>query len=156
MSRLRMYVVPDDLEFLHKKAEPVKKVDGALRKKMDEMIDFMRQNNGVGLAAPQIGDSRRFCVVEFDKVVYRIINPVITQVSDETDICDEGCLSLPKKNVNVERPVAITFEFTDERGHVYEAEAEGYLARILQHEFDHLDGVLMTDHPDQPKKSPAR
>jgi peptide deformylase len=140
-----MYAIPDDVEFLRRKAEQVKKVDGALRKKLDEMVLFMRKMKGVGLAAPQIGDSRRFFVAEFEKEVHKIINPVVIAVSEECDVSDEGCLSVPGKTVDVRRPVEITIEFTDERGKMYEADIGGYLARIFLHEIDHLDGVLMID-----------
>jgi peptide deformylase len=140
-----MYTVADDDLFLRRKAEPVKKVDSALRRKLDEMIAFMRKSKGVGLAAPQIGDSRRFFVAEFDGQVFKIINPRVVASGSEVDVCDEGCLSVPGKYVDVSRPTEITLEFTDEKGRMYEADVGGYLARIFQHEIDHLDGVLMID-----------
>jgi len=156
MSRIRIYTIPEDVAFLRKKAEPVKKTDAALRKKLDEMVLFMRKMNGVGLAAPQVGDSRRFFVAEFDKEVFKIINPRIISMSDECDVCDEGCLSVPKTTVDVKRSVDITVEFMDERGHMYEADIGGYLARIFLHEMDHLDGVLMIDRGDIVDRSVAR
>ena len=156
MSLMRMYTVAEDEAFLRQKALPVTKVDAALRRKLDEMIGFMRKSKGVGLAAPQIGDSRRFFVAEFDGEVFKIVNPKLVSAGTETEVCDEGCLSVPGTYVDVPRPTEITIEFTDERGKVYEADLGGYLARIFLHEMDHLDGVLMVDRGDIIKDRPKR
>lgn len=133
--------------------EPVDDISPDLRTIMDEMVDMMREQNGVGLAAPQVGILKRFLVMmdPDTDTVYRMINPRITSHSDDTCTIEEGCLSvlgpdnLPVYSM-VRRPAAVTVEWTDENGKRCAAEMSGLPARIVQHETDHLDGVLFIDH----------
>ena len=138
---------------LREKCAPVEKITPDILAKMDEMVAMMRDQNGVGLAAPQVGDLRRFLLMmdPDTETVYRMINPRITEFSDEVKLMEEGCLSvlgpdgLPVFS-KVSRPARVTVEWTDENGTALAAEMSGYPARIVQHETDHLDGVLFIDH----------
>ncbi len=120
---------------------------------MDNMIQVMESQRGVGLAAPQVGDTRRFLVM-FDpdtKKYYRMVNPVITSRSDKTCKMEEGCLSVVDKTdtpifADVVRPEAVVVEWTDDAGKKHTEKMTGYLGRIVQHEIDHLDGVLFIDY----------
>jgi len=105
----------------------------------------MRAVDGVGLAAPQIGVSQRIFVAELDDAVYALINPRVSRASRETEVADEGCLSLPGYVGPVERRVRVTVQGQDRRGKSVTIAAEGMLARCFQHEIDHLDGILYTD-----------
>lgn len=147
---MRIMKYPED-KVLRQVAKSVEKIDDDLRKLLDEMVPLMRKSDGVGLAAPQIGDSRRFFLIEYDDELVKVINPVITAKSKETECLEEGCLSLPNLSVKVCRPVEISVEFYDENGDLYEADLEGFLARVFLHEFDHLDGKLLVDHVDYSK-----
>lgn len=138
---------------LREKCEPVDDISPDLRTIMDEMVDMMREQNGVGLAAPQVGILKRFLVMmdPDTDTVYRMINPRITSHSDDTCVMEEGCLSvlgpddLPVYSM-VRRPAAVTVTWTDEKGTSCTAQMSGLPARIVQHETDHLDGVLFIDH----------
>lgn len=141
---------PED-KILREKCIPVKEIDDELLDLIEEMIPKMREADGVGLAAPQIGDNRRFFVAEFEEELLVVINPVITKRSDETDREEEGCLSLPKLHVEVDRAREITVEYYDENGDQYEIDLEGFPARVFQHEMDHLDGKLLVDYVDYSK-----
>ena len=102
--------------------------------------------NGVGLAGPQIGESLRLCLCLINGKMTPLINPDITWRSEETDTVEEGCLSLPGIWRNVTRPIAIKLEYQDESGQLQERRLEGMDARIVQHEVDHLDGILIVDY----------
>lgn len=132
---------------LRKKAEPVKEFTPQLKEYVNEMISFMREMNGVGLAAPQIGDSRRIFVCEAEEgnpMVF--INPEILGTSVEENVYEEGCLSVPGIYTKVTRPESITIQAWNERGRPFTIEAGGFLATVVQHEFDHLNGVIFIDH----------
>ena len=130
---------------LRRKARPVGRIDKATQRLIDDMIETMRAAEGIGLAAPQIGVSERLFVAELDDKVYVFINPQIVSLSQETEIAEEGCLSLPGYQGAVERPVRASVRGKNRRGRGQTIEAEGLLARCFQHEIDHLDGVLFTD-----------
>lgn len=138
---------------LHQKCEPVSEITPELLATLDEMVSMMDTQNGVGLAAPQVGILSRFLVMmdPDTKTVYRMINPQITSVSNEKCTMEEGCLSvLGADNLpvfsNVTRPASVTVEWTNESGERIGAQMSGLPARIVQHETDHLDGTLFIDH----------
>ncbi len=133
---------------LRKKAEAVAAIDDEVRRLIKDMFDTMYQEDGVGLAAPQVGVSHRVIVVdprEQDARPLGLINPVIVASDDETDRGEEGCLSIPGLKDIVERPASVVLEALDVEGQPVRIEADGLLARVLQHEVDHLDGVLFID-----------
>ena len=138
---------------LREHCDPVNDITPEVLKTMDEMVKMMRDQNGVGLAAPQVGVTKRFLVMmEPDSgKVFKMINPRITRRSDETVIMEEGCLSVLGPDdlpvyANVTRPAVVAVEWTGENGKKYAAEMSGIMARIVQHETDHLDGVLFIDY----------
>ena len=110
-----------------------------------KMVDLMRKADGIGLAAPQVSVSLRLCVTEIDGVVQYFMNPVISSASREKILFEEGCLSLPGEFFPIERSQSITLRYTDERGKERKQKMHGLLAICLQHELDHLDGVLIAD-----------
>jgi len=134
---------------LRQRAEPVPGVDDAVRRLIDDLFETMYAAKGVGLAANQVGIAQRVAVVDTggetpDPLV--LVNPTIVQRGEETETAEEGCLSIPEIFGDVERPVAIVVEATDRTGTPFRLEASGYRARAIQHEIDHLDGVLFLDH----------
>lgn len=133
---------------LRQKAEPLPAVDDETRRLIRDMFDTMYQEDGVGLAAPQVGVSQRVIVVdprEADVKPLGIVNPVIVEAADDVDRGEEGCLSIPGLKDIVERAASIVVEGLDPDGNPLRLEADGLLARVLQHEVDHLDGVLFVD-----------
>ena len=133
------------------KCEPVGKVDKTIAKLMDDMLDTMYLAPGVGLAAPQVGVTKRILVVDVSskdgpREPIRMANPEIVWHSEELAVYEEGCLSLPDQYADVERPVKIRFRYLDETGLLQEREAEGLLATCIQHELDHLEGIIFVDH----------
>ena len=138
---------------LREKCTPVSNITLELLATMDEMVQMMTEQNGVGLAAPQVGITERFLVMmdPDTNVVYRMINPNILSRSDETCVMEEGCLSvlgadgLPVYS-NVRRPASVDVEWLNETGEKMRAQMSGTAARIVQHETDHLDGVLFIDY----------
>ncbi len=158
MAVLKVYVAPHPV--LKKKAEPVKGgVTPALRKLMDDMLDTMYATDGIGLAAPQVGESKRILVLDIDqprgediKLEDRrtkpqcFMNPEIVWSSEDLRVYNEGCLSVPGQYADVVRPDKIRVKYIDYDGKDQEMEADGLLATCLQHEMDHLDGILFIDH----------
>lgn len=139
---------------------PVEKVDAELRRLVDDMIETMYDADGIGLAAIQIGAPKRIIVMDLDQkdgkknpLVY--INPKILWASDERATFEEGCLSVPDIWEEVERPAKIKAEHLDRDGKRVELDAEGLFATCLQHEMDHLEGVLFIDHLSRLKRSMA-
>ena len=138
---------------LREKCSPVSDITPELLKTMDEMVAIMQSQSGVGLAAPQVGFTQRFLVMMDPDTneIYKMINPKITSRSDETIVMEEGCLSvlgadgLPVYS-NVRRPASVDVEWTNEHGEKLNAKMSGVPARIVQHETDHLDGVLFIDY----------
>ena len=138
---------------LREKCFPVEDITADILQNMDEMVGMMRAQNGVGLAAPQVGVTKRFLVMMNPETeeVFKMINPVITSHSDDVAVMEEGCLSvLGSDNLpvyaNVSRPAVVTVEWTGADGKKYAAEMSGIMARIVQHETDHLDGILFIDY----------
>jgi len=134
---------------LRQRAEPVPGVDDAVRRLIDDLFETMYAAKGVGLAANQVGIAQRVAVVDTggetpDPLV--LVNPTIVVRGEETETAEEGCLSIPEIFGDVERPVSIVVEATDRAGTALRLEASGYRARAIQHEVDHLDGVLFLDH----------
>jgi len=129
---------------------PVDTIDDDLHKLIDEMIDTMIEEEGIGLAAPQVGRNIRLIMVDGsafgdDSVAKVYINPVIKAFSKTKMMYEEGCLSIPDIRADVERPEAIQFCYTNIDGEEVEEEIEGLHARVVQHEIDHLEGVLFVD-----------
>jgi len=121
---------------------------------LPEMIKMMHEENGVGLAAPQINRSLRLAVAEVDKKIYYFINPKITSYSQEKIVFEEGCLSLPGQFFPIIRSEEITLQYQNEKGLPKKLRAEGFLAIVIQHEVDHLDGILIINrYKKQQKKS---
>lgn len=140
-------VVLDPNPVLRAIAEPVTKFDQELFTLLDDMADTMYDYNGIGLAAPQVGISQRVIVVDYGDEhggLIEMINPVIVEKSGSV-VDVEGCLSIPGLRGNVERFEKLTLRFQQRDGDTYEMPAEGYFARVFQHEIDHLDGILYTD-----------
>ncbi len=141
---------------LRQRAEPVAAVDDAVRELVDDLFETMYAARGVGLAANQVGVARRVAVVDVGKEVPEpliLINPEIKAVSDDTEITEEGCLSIPEIFGDVERPLRVVVRALDKDGTPFELESTGYQARAIQHEIDHLDGVLFLDHLSAVKRS---
>ena len=130
----------------------VEAFDDELHDLVEDMLETMYFAEGIGLAAPQIGVSRRVCVLDLhdednpDDGHWVLVNPVIVESSDEEDKASEGCLSIPEMEEVVTRPARVTVRGFDAEGKAIEVEADGLLARALQHEIDHLNGVLFLDH----------
>ncbi len=140
---------------LKSRAAPVKDFDESLEHLAEEMMRVMREAEGVGLAANQIGRLKRIFVAAHEEEQYAIVNPVIEERSETTEKDIEGCLSIPETRVEVERPTAVTISGQDPSGEAVRVEAEGLLARIFQHEIDHLDGVLILDRTDRESRKNA-
>ncbi len=138
---------------LREKCAPVVDITPELLNTMNEMVKMMESQNGVGLAAPQVGITQRFLVMmnPENSEIYRMINPKILSKSEETCLMEEGCLSVLGADglpvyAHVRRPSSVMVEWTDENGDKKTAQMAGTIARIVQHETDHLDGVLFVDY----------
>lgn len=146
MSILRIRVYPDQV--LRRKSEPVAAIDNEVISLLEDMIETMAYSNGIGLAAPQVGVSKRVIILKNPDFNYgellEIINPQIVAASGEIT-AEEGCLSIPELYTNVKRAEKITIKGLDRRGEAFCFEAGPILSRILQHEIDHLDGLLFWD-----------
>jgi len=142
---------------LRTKARAVERFDDALRDEVRRMAVLMEDALGIGLAAPQVGISHRVLVyrVEPESPVTALVNPQIEWSSRDEEISEEGCLSLPFIHVDVERPVAVLVRARDERGEELVVEASGLEARVIQHEIDHLDGVLILDRTSREQRKAA-
>lgn len=137
-------------EILRKKAELVPEINDEIRELVNDMFDTMIENNGVGLAGPQVGKSLRLFVIIADDDVRRVfINPQIIKTSTQVGEYDEGCLSIPQVYETITRPLEVTVQAYNEEGKLFTLEADGLLARIIQHEYDHLDGILYIDRGDK-------
>jgi peptide deformylase len=140
---------------LKTRAEPVQSFDESLLRLTKDMIATMRDNEGVGLAATQVGRLKRVFVAAIEDDEYVVVNPVLTGISETTETATEGCLSIPGIQVDVERPTAVTISGQDVSGKPLQIEASDLLARVLQHEVDHLDGVLILDRTDRESRKAA-
>jgi peptide deformylase len=142
---------------LRTKARPVERFDRALRDEVERMRVLMNDALGIGLAAPQVGISHRVLVyrVESDSPIVALVNPEVEWSSRDEEIAEEGCLSLPMVHVDVERPIGVLVRAMDERGEDLVIEATGLEARVIQHEIDHLDGVLILDRTSREQRKAA-
>ena len=134
---------------LTKKCRPVVKFDDRLAQLIDDMKETMRNANGVGLAAPQVGVLRRLVVVDVGDEIVELVNPELVSESEEQQTGVEGCLSLPGEYGVVTRPMYVTVRAQDRNGDWYEYEGEGLTARCFQHELDHLDGHMYTEFAEK-------
>jgi len=158
MANMEIVIVPSDT--LRRKAIKIKKIDKSINKLINNMTETLRGLNGVGLAAPQVGESIKLIIVESrgnkrkngEEVpiipLTILINPEIIKTSKEKSCEDEGCFSVPGIWGSVERPTKITLKALDRKGNQIKIRADGLFARALQHEIDHLNGVLFTDKAD--------
>ena len=155
MSLKPLVLLPDPI--LKTISKPVEKVDSRLLKFADDMLETMYDAPGIGLAAVQVGEPLRMLVIDLskedqEKAPQVFINPEILSASDDRSIYEEGCLSIPDYYAEVERPAAVRVKFVGRDGKSHEIEAEGLLATCLQHEIDHLNGVLFIDHISKLKR----
>ena len=154
MKKMKILIEPDPL--LRKKCEPLEKVDDDLRKLMNEMLATMYDAPGIGLAAIQVGVLKRVVVIDLSKDEKKnplfLINPEIVHKSKNTSIYEEGCLSLPGQFAEIERPAECVLQYIDYNGKKKELKAKGLLATCIQHEVDHLDGILFIDYLSKLKK----
>ena len=155
MATRPILILPD--ERLRAVADPIEKIDDSVKQLAKDMLDTMYEAPGIGLAAPQIGELKRIVVMDLakedeapDPIV--MINPEILKYSDETVTTEEGCLSIPELYYDVERPAEITVRYTDLDGTIIERDATDRLAICVQHELDHLDGVLYIDYLSRLKR----
>lgn len=156
MALLPIIIAPDPR--LKVKCDPVEDVDDGVRKLMDDMLITMYDAPGLGLAAPQVGVQKRVLVVDVSKDEklrdpYCLINPEILWASDELFEYEEGCLSLPDHYAEISRSERVRISYLDRDGKASEIEIEGVLATCIQHEIDHLDGILFVDHLSKLKRS---
>lgn len=142
MSKLKILVAGDPI--LRQRSEEVKRIDKKLHRLLKDMADTMYAADGVGLAAPQIGQLKRMVVIDVGEGLMELINPVITK-KEGSVVGGEGCLSVPDYEGEVERAEYVECEFTDRSGKRMLVQAHGLLAIAIQHELDHLDGVLFID-----------
>jgi peptide deformylase len=142
---------------LRTKARPIDRIDDTLRAEIERMGEIMNDALGVGLAATQLGVLHRLLVyrVQPDAPVNALINPEIDWSGSEEEIAEEGCLSLPAVLVDVERPIHVRVRGLDEHGEPVVVEASGLEARVIQHEIDHLDGVLILDRTTRDQRKEA-
>jgi peptide deformylase len=150
-----LIILPDPL--LRQQSQPIEQVDAEITRLADDMLDTMYDAPGIGLAAIQIGVPRRMLVIDIsredeDRNPVVFINPEILKVSDDVSAYEEGCLSIPDYYAEVERPASLTVGYIDRDGKKQTVEADGLLATCLQHEMDHLNGVLFIDHISRLKR----
>ncbi|TMJ34678.1 MAG: peptide deformylase [Alphaproteobacteria bacterium] len=155
MALREILVLPD--KRLRKLSEPVKKIDPGIRKLIDDMFETMYDAPGIGLAAIQIGTAKRVVTLDLAKKEEPknpqvFINPDIVWSSDEQAMYEEGCLSIPETYGEVERPARVKVKYLDAEGAEREIEANGLLSTCLQHEIDHLNGILFIDHLSRLKR----
>jgi peptide deformylase len=155
MAKRQIIWLPDPV--LRLVSAPVAAVDDDVRRLADDMLETMYAAPGVGLAAPQVGVSRRVIVLDVsekddEKTPYIMINPVIVQRSDTLNMHEEGCLSMPDVRVEIERPAEVVARYLDRDGKTQELKADGLLATCIQHEIDHLEGKLLIDYMSRLKR----
>jgi peptide deformylase len=146
---LDIYTLGEDV--LRKTAEKVTEFDSSLTMLIDAMFETMEESDGIGLAAPQVGILKRFFVVDTRKQNDKIacINPEIIEMSHEIGSYEEGCLSIPGMYFNIDRPLTVTLQAQDVKGKSFTIKATGLLARVMQHEYDHLQGTLFIDRMEE-------
>lgn len=151
MAKLPILTYPDPI--LREQCAPVERVDDAMRRLLDDMLETMYAAPGVGLAGPQVGVTRRILVMDpASKKAdepgepFQLINPEILEMSDLPRVYEEGCLSIPDAYAEVERPATVRVRYIDREGKTQERHFEGHPATVVQHEMDHLNGLLFIDH----------
>jgi peptide deformylase len=155
MTTKPLVLLPDPI--LREKSKPVERVDDALRRLADDMLETMYDAPGIGLAAIQVGEPVRMLVMDVSKEdeenkPFVVINPEIVATGDEASTYEEGCLSIPDYYAEVERPASVTVNYLDREGNQCTMEADGMLATCVQHEIDHLNGILFIDHISKLKR----
>ena len=155
MSKRNIVIEPDPI--LRKKSSPVEEVNNDLRKLLNDMLETMYEAPGIGLAAVQVGILKRLIVIDISKNKEKkeplfLINPKLTFKSKNTSVYEEGCLSLPGHFAEIERPAECHLTFIDYSGKEKNLKAQGLLATCIQHEIDHLDGILFIDYLSKLKK----
>ena len=155
MSKKSIIIEPDPL--LRKKSDNVEKIDNDLRKLLDDMLETMYEAPGIGLAGVQVGVLKRLIVIDIAKEDQKknplfLINPKITFKSENTSVYEEGCLSLPGHFAEIERPAKCHLKYLDYYGKEKNLKADGLLATCIQHEIDHLNGILFIDYLSKIKK----
>ena len=155
MPQRKIVIEPDPI--LRKESEPIEKVDNDLRKLLDDMLETMYAAPGIGLAAVQVGILKRLIVIDISKDKEKknplfLINPEIVSKSKNTSMYEEGCLSLPGHFAEIERPAECQINFLDYNGKKKEISAKGLLSTCIQHELDHLNGILFIDYLSKLKK----
>lgn len=155
MAKRPILILPD--QRLRQVCDPIEKVDDSIKALAADMLETMYDAPGIGLAAPQIGEMKRIVVMDLAKEGETpeplvMINPEILKYSEETTVTEEGCLSIPELYYEVERPAEVTVRYTDLDGNVVEKDANERFAVCIQHELDHLDGVLYVDYLSRLKR----
>ena len=154
MALIPIITIPDPV--LRRLAAPVTEITDGVRQLLTDMAETMYDAPGIGLAAPQINISQRLIVMDCGKdetpELFKMINPEIISRSDELAVLEEGCLSIPDQTADVERPAIVKVKYTDIAGGEQRLTCEGLLAACVQHEVDHLDGVLFIDHISRLKR----
>lgn len=155
MAKRPILLLPDAR--LRAVADPIEEIDDSIKRLAHDMLETMYAAPGIGLAAPQVGELKRIVVMDLAKEEDTpepiiMINPEILRFSEETVITEEGCLSIPELYYEVERPAEVTVRYTDIEGQLVEREAAERLAICIQHELDHLDGVLYIDYLSRLKR----
>ena len=155
MTRRKIIIEPDSI--LRKKSATLEKVDDTLRELLDDMLETMYSAPGIGLAGVQIGILKRLIVIDISKDEEKksplfLINPVIISKSNNTSVHEEGCLSLPGYFAEIERPAECQIEYVDYNGKKKDMKASGLLATCIQHEIDHLNGILFIDYLSKLKR----
>ena len=154
MSKKKIIIEPDPI--LRKKCEPLENVDDDVRKLMNDMLETMYKAPGIGLAAIQVGILKRIVVIDVSKEEKKsplfLVNPEIIYKSKNTAVYEEGCLSLPGQFAEIERPAECHIEYIDYDGKEKKLETKGLLATCIQHEIDHLNGILFIDYLSKLKK----
>lgn len=155
MTIKQLILLPDPL--LREQSKPIERIDDGVRNFARDMLDTMYDAPGIGLAAIQVGEPIRMLVIDLAKEGEEpapriVINPEIVTSSDDRAIYEEGCLSIPDYYAEVERPATVRVKYLDEHGKQQEVEADGLLATCLQHEIDHLNGVLFIDYISKLKR----
>ena len=153
---MQIIVAPDSR--LNQISKKVEIIDDSIKATLDQMLECMYQNNGIGLAAPQVGILKRLVVIDCSdnkdmKKPLKLINPEITELSKNISEFEEGCLSLPSQYAKVIRPSEITLKYRNIEGLICESKFSGLEATCIQHEIDHLDGKLFVDHISKLKKN---
>ena len=154
MALIPIILIPDPM--LRKVASPVAEITDGTRQLLDDMAETMYDAPGIGLAAPQVNISERIIVMDCGRdeepELYKMINPEIVASSQERSVLEEGCLSIPNQTADVERPAHVDVRYLDVDGNEQMLHCEGLLAACVQHEIDHLDGVLFIDHISRLKR----